>query len=80
MCWLSFQLTIHPSTNGMQFGFPQPFSDPKYQILLCLLSAYCGKFGVTPLESIGLPWIYGAVNEIRIGSKYIPLMSQILAM
>lgn len=37
--------------------------------MIYLLSAYCGKFGVTPLKSIGLPWIYSAVNEIRIWLK-----------
>lgn len=50
----------------MLFGFPQPFSAPKYQILIYLPSAYCGKFGGTPPKSTGLPWIYSAVNEIRI--------------
>lgn len=44
-------------------------SDPKYHILICLLTAYCGKFGGTPQKSIGLPWIYSAVNEIRIWLK-----------
>lgn len=51
--------------RGCSLAFLSLFQTQSTKFLLYLLSAYCGKFGVTPLKSIGLPWIYSAVNEIR---------------